>query len=142
MSAKYLFDKYLSSLWCKDIKVYSSWILAEPNTPFKETTDKLESLGVNPDKHIQTKLTKDLINQMDIVIVMTSYHRDFVEQNFGVTPYLFNELAYGEKKDLYDDSEKDYEWTLKELVEYTIEVIDNWLPNIYNFIQKKYFLET
>ncbi len=103
--------------------------------PYSYTFDKLEELGVEVNfNHKNKKITKKLCDQNDIIICMTKSHKYFVEQNFGVKAYLFNELARGEITDLQDDNENN-EYTslenfVKDIVVYIYDNIPFLLENV------------
>lgn len=128
LSAEKLMHFYLEENNFIDFKVLSSGIVAHPyEKPYSYTYDKLQVLGIEDFFHRNQKISQELVEKSDIIICMTKEHKNFVESNYRVKAYLFNEIAYGEKKDLYDDVETNFE-NLEEFVYSTIEYINTSMP--------------
>lgn len=72
-------------------------------------------------------LTRELIDQADLVIAMGQDHREFILQQFGLKVPLFNEVSLGEDTPILDLHEAlpDWERDIDEARAYVESVIDH-----------------
>ncbi len=139
LSAEYLLKTYLvkqGSL--KEVIVSSAGTHAYPDYPYSFTLDKLKELGVEYINHNQTRITKEVVSNNDIIICMTKSHKRIVE-SLGGKAFLFNEVAFGSETDLEDDVETDTigkNLSLEEFVIKTIDRINSGIPKIAEFVAK------
>ena len=103
MSSEYLCKKYLQDNGITSIHPSSAGIEALPEEIHQHTRNQLTSLGIPNIHHTQRKLSQQIIDGNDIIIVMAQNHADFITENFpGTKFYFFNELAVGEKTSVWD----------------------------------------
>lgn len=137
-SAEKLLQLYLLKQKNTTIFVSSAGIEAYPDTPFSWTVEKLQKLGVKNINHNQQKVTQQLVAQQNIIICMTKSHQQILQDEFSVKSFLFNELAFGKKKDLKDNIETNTTGNhLENFVLSTIQKIAQGIPKIYEKISQK-----
>jgi len=77
--AEGLFKKYLKEAGKGDIKVTSAGIMAMDGfVPSEETVKVMKDQGVDVSDIRSTRLTKEIIKNSDLILVMEEMHRDFV----------------------------------------------------------------
>jgi len=77
--AEGLFKKYLKDSGKGDIEVASAGIMAiDGFPPTDETISVMKDSGVDVSGYKSKRLTSDLINKSDLVLVMEDIHKDFV----------------------------------------------------------------
>lgn len=133
-SAEILFKKLLLDKKDNSFSVISAGTKATDNWGmYPQTRSRIEFYGGNLESYYQKKLTKEMVLNANYIICMTSNHKTFVKNNFGVDAYLFNELAYGKSTDLEDDDEACGKYSsLTQFVNHTVDTIQNGLNNIYD----------
>ncbi len=62
----------------------------------------LSARGIDPGGHIQRKLTLDLLSTADLVVAMGLDHAAFIEEHYGTSVPLFNEVAFGQREAVLD----------------------------------------
>ena len=89
--------------------------------------NRLRLKGTDPSAHVPRALTKDLIQQNDLIIAMGLGHREFIQTKFGLKVPLFNEVAFGEDSPILDLHEAlpNWERDMVEAREYVESVIDH-----------------
>lgn len=125
--------KHLFDVQDTTILVSSAGTKAFPESPYGTTVETLLELGVDPRKHKQTKLTKDVALAHDVIVCMAKHHKDFVER-FGAKAYLFNELAYDLVTDVADDTETHeigVSMTLDQFIVNTVKHIHEGIPRLH-----------
>jgi protein-tyrosine-phosphatase len=124
MSAEYLLRKALENAGVLGVSVSSSGTIAKPNTMYAESLVRLQTYGCDASAHKQTKLTEEILQDKDLVICMSEYHRTRVRE-LGFDAVLFNEISYGISKDVLDVWEY---WEIcgkdLDLAEYVTKIID------------------
>jgi len=63
---------------------------------------RLVQKGIDPVKHVQRKLTKELIERVDLIIAMGHDHCDWIQQRFGHKVPLFNQVSFGMETPILD----------------------------------------
>ncbi|HSA60741.1 MAG TPA: hypothetical protein VLE03_00755 [Nitrospiraceae bacterium] len=113
--------------------VESAGIEAKPQTIHPVIRDRLILKGADPSAHVQRKLTREVIERVDLIIAMGEDHRDFIQRRFGRRVPLFNEVSLGREIPILDlhealpDWERDLE-RARDYVESVIEHIWNAAP--------------
>lgn len=141
LSAHKITEKYLKDNNIAEYKIDSAGTIAHSwESPYSHTLYKLKELGISDLKHTNKKVTKQLVNWANIIIVMTHSHKEYIESNFGSKAYLFNELAHNRLTDLEDDVETDLLenglYNLEDFIAKTIDHINDGVPKIINKIDK------
>lgn len=133
MSAEYLTKKYLEDNAISKISVTSAWTSARPETPFIRTVERLKFYGCDPSGHQQRKISKEILEQQDLIICMSEHHRQSI-QELWFDAVLFNEIAYNKNEDLLDDTEYMNQYGPNfDLEKYIVDIIDyihDAIPNI------------
>ncbi|MFP4111535.1 MAG: low molecular weight phosphatase family protein [Candidatus Woesearchaeota archaeon] len=107
---------------------------------------ELESFGVDPSSHSQTQLTENVLKRYDLVVAMSTDHKDFIKRKFGVDVLLFNEIALGKKEGLPDiwEAIPDYlekpratEEYMRRVVDYIYEAMPKFMKNAFSYAKKR-----
>jgi protein-tyrosine phosphatase len=137
VSAEYSLKKYLSEHNISDWKVSSAGIVAKKEPIDYKTLEVLKELGIKNIRHKQKKLTKDMVNEYDIVIAMAENHLNFIRSKLKYPKaILFNELAIGKKNSIWDieDDVKDYKTdrqAVEKKIEKTVKEIRKKIPKLF-----------
>jgi protein-tyrosine-phosphatase len=88
---------------------------------------RLIQKGADPSAHIQRKLTREMIGRIDLIVAMGQDHREFIQQQFGRTVPLFDEVSFGRKTPILDLDEAlpDWEHNLERARDYVESVVDH-----------------
>lgn len=79
-----------------DVEVKSAGIAAYPGSPASDHTQTILREKGWSDTHVAQSIDQDLVNWADIVLTMTSYHRDTIREHFGANTtkaYTLSEYA-------------------------------------------------
>ena len=108
-------------------RVGSAGIIAKPQTIHPVIYTRLIQKGTDPSAHTQRRLTQELVHDADVIIAMSHTHRECIQQQFGVTVPLFNEVAIGKDISILDLHEAlpDWEQDVERSHEYLETVIDH-----------------
>lgn len=88
----------------------SAGIEAAPQEIHPEVLAHLVEKGVDPSRHVQRKLTRDLIETASVVVAMGRNHQAWIRQEFGREVPLFNRLCYGIDEPILDIHEAIPDW--------------------------------
>ena len=107
-------------------QVGSAGIVAKPQPIHPVVQDRLTRNGADPSRHVQRVLTRQLVEESDLVIAMGLDHQASIQQHFGVTVPLFNEVALGLTRPILDLHEAlpDWEQDRQQAHHYIESVID------------------
>jgi protein-tyrosine phosphatase len=72
--------------------------------------DRLRQKGADPSGHVQRKLTRQLLERVEVPVAMGLDHRDFIRRHFGRDVLLFNELCCGTDEPVLDVHEAIPDW--------------------------------
>ena len=145
MTAEYMMKKYLTQHKITDFVVGSAGIEARPHTMDPMLSQDLKKRKIDVSKHKQRKLTKELLDQHDVVIAMGQNHKDFIWKNRKRRVFLFNELAYNKKTPVLDIEEKIpanklNEDSREEYEEHVVDHIQKRTPAVLKSIKERHFL--
>lgn len=79
MSAEYLTKKYLEQIGMEAINISSAGTEANPQPTHPTTVEHLNYYGSDPSKHIQRRVSKEILDQQDLIICMGNNHREVIE---------------------------------------------------------------
>jgi protein-tyrosine phosphatase len=82
--------------------VGSAGIDVKPQSMHAWVQARLREKGVDPTRHIQRQLTKELVEGVDLVIAMGRNHQAFVQKEFGRDVPLFNQVCLGHDQPILD----------------------------------------
>ncbi len=145
MTAEYMMKKYLERNKITGFIVSSAGIVAKSHKADLSLVQDLKKRKIDISAHRQRKLTKELLDQQDIVIAMGKNHKDFIRKHRKRRVFLFNELAYQKKTPVLDieeslspaelasDKKEKYE-------EHVVEHIQKWTASVFKNLYEKHFL--
>lgn len=141
MSAEYLMKSYIQKEGIDDIiHISSAGTEANPQEAHPTTVKRLQYYKSNPSNHRLRKVSKEILEQQDLIICMGNNHKQIIE-NMGFDCILFNKLAYNKDTDVPDIEEFLTPWyTEEQKSDYIIKVIDylhNAIPLLAEHVIKK-----
>jgi protein-tyrosine phosphatase len=102
MCAEYCLNDYLKKTNQAGVEASSAGTIALPGGFDSVVLSELSTYGIDASRHKQTRLTKAMIEEADLVIAMADYHQKFIKDNFGRKVPLFNEVCYGRSESVWD----------------------------------------
>ncbi|HXV68821.1 MAG TPA: low molecular weight phosphatase family protein [Nitrospira sp.] len=107
-------------------RVESAGIEATPQTIHPIIRVRLLQKGADPSAHVQRTLTRDVLERADFIIAMGQNHRAFIQEHFGRTAPLFNEVSFGRATPILDLHEAfpDWEQDLRRARDYVESIVD------------------
>lgn len=90
--------------------VGSAGIEAKPQSLHPMIIEYLRAKGADPSAHVQRKLTRELLESVDLAVAMGFDHRDFVRQHFGLKVPLFNQVCFEKEEPVLDVHEAIPDW--------------------------------
>lgn len=140
MSAEYLTKTYIQEQNITNLHISSAGTVASLQEPFPTTVERLWYYNTDPTPHIQRRITREILEDQDVVICMAEHHRTVVRE-LGYDAVLFNEIAYNKTEDLMDDTEYQEKYGIQDdLTPYiikTVNYIHDAIPTIIENIKKK-----
>lgn len=139
VTAEFCLKDFLKKNAINSIKVFSAGTNANSDISKMYSThfETMGKLGVDHSDFKRTQITKELINDVDMVLGMGKEHLDFVEENFKISIPLFNEYVYGEKTSIVvskPDSDENIHKQISDMVKY----IYDSMPMLYKRISALY----
>ncbi|MDE3224610.1 MAG: low molecular weight phosphatase family protein [Nitrospirota bacterium] len=106
--------------------VGSAGIEARPQPVHPLVRGRLLEKGADPSRHVQRKLTEDLLTGARLVVAMGRDHQEFIRRHFGREVPLFNQICYERDEPVLDVEEAipDWEQNQEAAKAYTLWVID------------------
>jgi protein-tyrosine phosphatase len=106
--------------------VGSAGIEALPAELHPLVRDRLLLRGADPSQHVQRKLTRELLQSVDVPVCMGFNHREFIRRQFGQDVLLFNQICYEKDEPVLDVNEAIEDWQVKPqaCLEYATSLID------------------
>lgn len=107
--------------------VGSAGIRAAPEIIHPLIRDYLQIKGADPSRHVQRRLTRELLESAALPLAMGLNHRDFIRKHFERDVLLFNEACYEKPEPVLDVHEAipDWETNWEAAMVYTRSVIDH-----------------
>ena len=107
--------------------VGSAGIEAKPQSLHPMIVEYLLAKGADPSAHVQRKLTRELLESVDLAVAMGFDHRDFVRQHFGLEVPLFNQVCFEKEEPVLDVHEAMPDWqsNMNEARAYVQSVVDH-----------------
>lgn len=72
--------------------------------------DRLLEKGIDPSQHVPQRLTRELLDRIDLTIAMGLDHRDFIRRHFRREAILFNQVCYQIEEPILDIHEVVPNW--------------------------------
>ena len=115
----------------------SAGIEAAPQEIHPVVSARLLEKGVDPSRHVQRKLTKELIEAASVIIAMGENHQDFIRREFGREAPLFNRICYGTDRPILDVHEAIPNWQdhLEQSRDYVHFVIDHIWGGVFHLLE-------
>ena len=88
----------------------SAGIEARPQPLHPMILEYLRAKGADPSRHVQRKLTRELLESVDLAVAMGFDHRDFIRERFGRDVLLFNQVCYQREEPVLDVYEAMPDW--------------------------------
>jgi protein-tyrosine phosphatase len=134
MSAEYCLRDYLlkNKIYHNKVASAGTSAIIEPMKP--KVRDTLLSLGIDPRKHKQTKLTAKHFEEYDLIVAMHKSHQEFIKKHFGRDVPLFDEICYSVKASVLDINDElipnhwDYPDAIEAYTGYAVKFIYNSMP--------------
>ncbi len=119
--------------------VGSAGIEARPQPVHPLVTERLRAKGADPSRHVQRKLTGELLAGAGLVVAMGFDHRDFIRRNFGREVPLFNQVCYEKEDPVLDIHEAIPDWQVNHEAArvYTLRVMDSIWDAMPTFLARK-----
>jgi len=97
----------------------------------------LREKGVDPSRHRQRKLTRDLIEETAVIIAMGRNHQAWIRGEFGREVPLFNHVCYGIDQPILDVHEIIPDWReqpdqSRDYLQFVIDHIWGGVPHLLN----------
>lgn len=90
--------------------VGSAGIEAKPQSLHPMIVEYLRAKGADPSAHVQRKLTRELLESVDLAVAMGFDHRDFIREQFGLHVPLFNQVCFEKEEPVLDVHEVMPDW--------------------------------
>jgi protein-tyrosine-phosphatase len=90
--------------------VGSAGIEARPQPLHPMIVEYLRAKGADPSAHVQRKLTRELLESVDLAVAMGFDHRDFIREQFGRNVPLFNQVCFEKEEPVLDLHEVMPDW--------------------------------
>ena len=136
--------QYLQENKIRGFQISSTGTRAHKEPMRPELANLMQSWGLDPQKHVQRKVTKKILAQNDIVICMADYHQRFLLEKFGKSAQLYFDILRGKPNNLLDIEDVVPRLkTNKEIanhVKKTARFIKFQTPQLFKAINKKYLL--
>jgi protein-tyrosine-phosphatase len=100
--------------------------------------EELKKLGADVSHHQRRALTKEIMDETDIVVAMAESHQKWIKETFNREIPLFSQLIDGTKRSIiipHSDS-PDCSSHLRQMVKYFYAVMPIFVVNIYKYKQK------
>ncbi len=142
MTAELVLKQYIAdkeSNW----NVASAGTVAKPQNIHPQTKKTLTYLGIRTDEHQQTKLTKEHLKQADIVISMSTDHKECIQNEFASNTILFNKIVRNQDTPLLDNWEAVTDYKTNKIaddayVKQVVLYIYQHIPLLYTYIHTNY----
>lgn len=146
LSAELHFKKYLSDNGITGWNVSSAGTAAISQLVDPKTITSLHELGIDVSKHEQKKLSREMLDEYEVIVGMAEDHIEFIKSEFGYKyAMLFNELALQEKTSVLDveDEVLDYQTNrgaMEEKIERTVKEIGEKISAVFKNASERFYL--
>jgi protein-tyrosine-phosphatase len=136
MVAEYALKAFLMA--DSDYAAASAGIEAFPQPMPSLIQEGLRKKGIDPAKHVQRKLTQEILDGAHLPVAMGLDHRDFIRRQFNRDVRLFNEICFLECAPVLDIHEAvpDWETNLVLARAHVLSVIDHIWGAMPMFLEK------
>ncbi len=136
MTAEYALKATLS--FDANYTVHSAGLKDGPHELLSFVEDYLKDRGLDISRHQPKKLTREMLDEADLAVAMSTDHRHQIDQIFNRRLPLFSELAYGTEEPLLDLCEVVPDWRNNEAaaISYGGSVMDYIFDGMPNFVTR------
>jgi len=138
--------EYLRANNIRGFHVSSAGIIAKKEPMRQALAVSLQTFGIDPQRHIQRKVTAQMLAKSDIVICMTKLQQRFLLERFGKNAQLYFDVLSGSGNDLLDVDDivpkLHSQRSINSFVQKTVRFIYSQTPNFFRAIKDKYLLFT
>jgi len=118
-----------------EITATSAGTIAHPEPVYPPVLERLSELGIDATPHMQRRVTPEILKEQDIVIAMSTDHKDILHRRFSTPSHLFFEAAYGETRGFPDLWEvvPDYATNIqasRDYVRKAVDIIHETMPHL------------
>ncbi|MGD6991288.1 hypothetical protein [Sutcliffiella horikoshii] len=95
--------------------------------------DRLRQINISRDGFSRTPFNSRLLDEFDVIIGMGKEHKDYIQQEYNMKIYLFNEIYKGDESSIIvppPDKNGDYLVQIVEMVDYINEAIPHLVRNL------------
>lgn len=119
-------------------RISSAGIEAKPQQIHEWVRHCLREKGADVSGHVQHRVTRELLDETDLVVAMSHDHQDFIKRTFERDVPLFKQLCYGRDEPIPDLHERYPNWELDLTVAqaYVASVIDMIWDDIPSLVYK------
>mgnify|MGYP002725899939 CR=1 FL=1 len=136
MIAKECAKDYAKKHEIKNTVIDSAGTRTKVQEPRPETIQRLKELGIEV-VHQYKQITKEIIDANDLVVPMSTDHKEFLLKTFSLDAPLFNKIAYGKDEAILDfhefkvgiESSPD---EMKEYAYFMVNYIHKAMPDFFN----------
>lgn len=146
IAAEQCFKKHLFDNRITDWHIGSAGIIADPASIDPKVLETLREFGIDDVDHKQRRLTREILEEYDVVVGMASNHIEFMKSEFGYThALLFNDLASREQTSIWDieDDVADYatnRGAVEEKIERTVKDIHEKIPAVFKNTNERFYV--
>jgi protein-tyrosine-phosphatase len=146
VSAEQSFKKYLIDNGITDWNVGSAGIIAHPEPIDAKILETLRDLGIDNVEHKQRRLTREILDQYDVIVGMAENHIEFIESEFNYKyAILFNELALRKHTSVWDIEDEIADPghnrpAVEAKLERTVKEIFGKIPEVFRSANERFYL--
>lgn len=103
-----------------------------------DVRERLEHWGVDPSDHIPRPLSREIVENADLIVVLARGHRDHIAETYGRAAVLYNEIVHGVESDFPDlpDAIPDFRARPDEARAWIHEAVDTIFRNRETFLRR------
>lgn len=107
-------------------RISSAGIDARPQPVHEWVKHCLQAKGADVSGHLQRRLTRELVEETDLIVAMSRNHQEFLQREFGRHAPLFKRLCYGRDEPILDLHEQYPDWERDPVLarRYVVSIID------------------
>ena len=133
MAAEYCLKDYLEKNKIKGINVSSAGTHFGYDHANAVIEEELMHFGIDASKHEKRNVTKEILEEADLIVAMAGYHQVFLKESLGFESVLFSEVCYGVKRSVDDNWEaisnyKTDKTANREYIKNTVDFIHDSIP--------------
>jgi protein-tyrosine phosphatase len=134
MTAEYAFRAQVGDT---PFRAESAGVGATVQEMYGPVKDRLVEMGIDPSGHVQRKLTREMLDAVDLPVAMGVDHQVFIREHFERDVVLFNRVALDTDEPIPDIWEVVPDWENNEAGRrtYAVQVVDTIWKAMPGFIR-------